>query len=587
MSVASAPGPPTAELANADAYCRRLARRHYENFTVASAVLPADLRTHLARIYAYCRVTDDLGDESRSTPRLRAWRDEVEAALVDDIAPTHPVLLALRETVAVCSIPVQVFLDLIDANLQDQRVTCYATWDELLAYCTLSAAPVGRMVLCVLGIRGALAERLSDDVCVGLQLANFAQDVGIDAQMGRCYLPQSDVASSGVNGAVASMCDRAASLLNSGRELESLTGGRLRAQLAMYRLGGMAILDAVRRASFRTDVARPQVSGTVKARLAVEAVSLLTGERDGAGRDSARSSTAPDIVAAERECQRLARRHAANFYWGFIALPRSQRTAIYSLYNFARQVDDAVDIPGIDDPAVRLAAVRERLDRALAGHPDDEVMSVVARTVVTYRIPRVELDELIAGVASDLGTRRYANWTELAEYCRLVASTVGRMCVRVFGFDSDAALGHADDLGLAMQLTNILRDVRGDLELGRVYLPADELAAFGIDDDQLAGLRPSPAWAAFVALQADRAHDLFDRGLRVDRHIPRRAGVCVRTMAGLYQRILAEIERSPGLPLQQRLSLPAATKAGVLLRAATGRSGRPEAGAASRRQVPR
>jgi phytoene synthase len=587
VSVASAPAPPTAELAHADAYCRRLARRHYENFTVASAVLPAHLRTHLARIYAYCRVTDDLGDESRSTARLLAWRDEVDAALVDDVAPTHPVLLALRETVAVCAIPVQVFLDLIDANLQDQRVNGYATWDDLLAYCTLSAAPVGRMVLAVLGIRGARAERLSDDVCVGLQLANFAQDVGVDAQMGRCYLPRSDVAALGLNGAVESMCNRATALLDSGRELESLTAGRLRAQLAMYRLGGNAVLDAVRRASFRTDVTRPQVSGTVKARLAVEAVSLLTGDRDGAGPKAARSSTARDIVAAERECQRLARRHAANFYWGFIALPRSQRTAIYSLYNLARQVDDAVDVPGIDHPELRLAAVRQRLDRALDGQPDDEVMTVVARTVVTYRIPRVELEELVAGVACDLGTRRYQTWEELAEYCRLVASTVGRMCVRIFGFDSDVALLHADDLGRAMQLTNILRDVRGDLELGRVYLPADELAAFGIDDDQLSGRRPSPAWADFVAFQAERAHELFDRGLQVDRHIPRRAGVCVRTMAGLYQRILAEIERSPGLPLQRRLSLPAATKAAVLLRAATGHHGRSGAGAPGPHRVPR
>jgi phytoene/squalene synthetase len=174
------PAPPQAELAHADAFCRRLARRHYENFTVASAVLPAELRLHLARIYAYCRVTDDLGDESRSEVRLRAWRDEVCAALTGTEVPSHPVLLALRETVTECALPLQPFLDLVSANLQDQRVTRYATWAELEAYCQLSAAPVGRMVLGVFGLRGARAERLSDAVCIGLQLANFAQDVAVD-----------------------------------------------------------------------------------------------------------------------------------------------------------------------------------------------------------------------------------------------------------------------------------------------------------------------------------------------------------------------------------------------------------------------
>ena len=572
MSVAIAAAPPPTELAHADAFCRRLARRHYENFTVASAVLPADLRVHLARLYAYCRVTDDLGDESRSATRLLAWRDEVEAALDAGVLPTHPVLLALRETVTVCSIPLQPLLDLIAANLQDQHVAEYATWAELEAYCRMSAAPVGRMVLAVLGIRRARAEQLSDDVCIGLQLANFAQDVGVDARLGRCYLPRAEVEALGLHGAVRAMCDRAAGLLESGRELEALTTGRLRAQLAMYRLGGEAIVEAVRQAAYRTDTVRPHVPGVVKARLAVEALALLAADREGASQPVPRPAgdAAPvlDIVAAEHICQRLARHHAANFYWGFIALPQSRRTAIYSLYDFARQVDDAVDTPGIADPRAALATVRTRLQRALAGDPDDEVMAVVARTVVAHRIPHEELEELIEGVACDLTTRRYQTWEELAEYCRLVASTVGRMCVRIFGFDDDVALRRADDLGRAMQLTNILRDVCGDLGLGRVYLPQDELAAFGIDERQLGAVTPPPGWNDFVAFQARRARGLFADGLLVDRHIPSRAGICVRTMAGLYQRILSEIELHPGLPLQRRLSLSPPRKAAVLLRAA-------------------
>ena len=341
--LAPAPAPPHAELVHADAFCRRLARRHYENFTVASAVLPADLRVHLARIYAYCRVTDDLGDESRSDTRLQMWRAEVTAALTGEAVPTHPVLLALRETVTACAIPVQPFVDLISANLQDQRVTAYASWPDLEAYCLLSAAPVGRMVLAVLGIRGPRAEQLSDSVCIGLQLANFAQDVAVDARLGRRYLPADDVAALGVHGAVRALCQRAEAMLQAGCELEAMTTGRLRAQLAMYRLGGTAILDAIRRASFRTDAVRPAVTAPVKARLAAEALALLATDRAG-------SASNRGIVQAERVCQRLARVNAANFYWGFIALPRPQRTAIYALYAFARQVDDAVDSPTATDP---------------------------------------------------------------------------------------------------------------------------------------------------------------------------------------------------------------------------------------------
>jgi 15-cis-phytoene synthase len=195
--------------------------------------------------------------------------------------------------------------------------------------------------------------------------------------------------------------------------------------------------------------------------------------------------------------------------------------------------------------------------------------------VAAHHIPVTELEGLIEGVECDLTTSRYATWDELAGYCRLVASTVGRMCVRIFGFDDEVALRYADDLGVAMQLTNILRDVRGDLEIGRIYLPTGELEAFGITEQQLAQGYGAPRWNEFVDFQARRARGLFASGLRVERHIPQRAGICVRTMAGLYQRILAEIEQHPEMPLQRRLSLTRSRKAAVLVRAALPRSARP------------
>jgi squalene synthase HpnC len=271
------PGVP-AELNAADAYCRYLANRHYENFSVASSVLTSATRLHLARIYAFCRTTDDLGDESgpAALARLALWREQVERCFEKGPSPIHPVLLALSQTIGAFDLPPQPFLDLIDANVQDQTVTSYDTWDDLRQYCMLSAAPVGRMVLRVFGVREARAERLSDDVCIGLQLANFAQDVSIDRGKGRTYLLQSDLQaqghSEGPRGAIRAMCDRAAGLLAAGRELEELVPLRLRIQLALYRLGGGAILAAVRQMDYRTDQRRPQLSRLEKARLVPLAV---------------------------------------------------------------------------------------------------------------------------------------------------------------------------------------------------------------------------------------------------------------------------------------------------------------------------
>jgi squalene synthase HpnC len=259
----------------ADVYCRQLTKRHYENFIVASGLVSADVRLDLARIYAFCRTTDDLGDESGSPDaaleRLDRWRADVHAMFAGKL-PVHPVLFALRETVARTTMSPEPFFDLIEANRLDQRVSAYETWPQLEAYCRLSAAPVGRMVLAVFGVQGVDAQMLSDDVCIGLQLANHAQDVKRDAGMGRRYILGEDVASSGTVGAVSKLVERARRLLDSGRALEAMVPLGLRMQLALYRLGGLAICDAIERIGFRTDVQRPVVSGRAKVSILARAI---------------------------------------------------------------------------------------------------------------------------------------------------------------------------------------------------------------------------------------------------------------------------------------------------------------------------
>lgn len=257
----------------ADQYCRTLTRRHYENFSVASRFVDGEKRRDLTRIYAFCRSTDDLGDESlpgSALARLERWRAEVEA-LFAGIEPVHPVLVALAPTIERREIPAEPFLDLIEANVMDQHVKHYPTWEDLIGYCRLSAAPVGRMVLHVFGVSGTEPKRLSDDVCIGLQLANHAQDVSRDAAIGRRYLVDSDVDARGIAGAAQAMVERARSLLASGVALEELVPRPLRLQLSLYRMGGLAICDAIQAGGYNTEHERPSVSASTKLSLVLRA----------------------------------------------------------------------------------------------------------------------------------------------------------------------------------------------------------------------------------------------------------------------------------------------------------------------------
>jgi phytoene synthase len=262
----------------------------------------------------------------------------------------------------------------------------------------------------------------------------------------------------------------------------------------------------------------------------------------------------------------MARREAKNFYWGFISLPHEQRIAIYSLYDFARQVDDEVDsAPRSDLIPQRLAEQRKRVSASEHSPEGDPVMYVLSRAVERYSIPESELQALIDGVEQDCTHTRYATWPELREYCTLVASIVGRMCVRIFGFDNAQALDRADDLGLALQMTNILRDVREDAEMGRVYLPQEDLQRFGILEADLLRGEPGESWSDLVAFETQRTRQLFQSGYEVLRYIPRRAGACVQTMAGIYERILEKIERDPRLPLRERAALSNGEKLRVVV----------------------
>lgn len=264
-----------------DASARRLLRRHYENFWVSSVLVPRRLRPHLARIYAFCRLTDDLGDErgDDAEPALRTWREDLLRCYAQPASPFDPALKALAQTIAEFDLDRRLFCDLIEANLQDQRVNAYGDYEALFAYCRLSAAPVGRLVLRLYGLNDVQLDRWSDDVCIGLQLANFAQDVSVDREKGRVYLVKTELDRGGVEGAIRSMCGQAATLLSTGAALEAAVPYRLRLQLSLYRRGGEAILRAIRDLDYRTDRRRPRVSNLRKAGLLLSAA-LISARRN-------------------------------------------------------------------------------------------------------------------------------------------------------------------------------------------------------------------------------------------------------------------------------------------------------------------
>jgi phytoene synthase len=245
-------------------------------------------------------------------------------------------------------------------------------------------------------------------------------------------------------------------------------------------------------------------------------------------------------VTAERayaEVERLTRRRARNFAYGIMVLPRDKRRAIAAIYAFARSVDDIADG---DLPTEEKRSRLEELGAAIAREPGDDAMLVALADARTrFPIPFDSLRALVSGGLQDLDQSRYADFADLRGYCEKVAGAVGVCCVGVYGSDD---VERAETLGIALQLINILRDVREDWELGRVYLPQDELASFGVTEDDIAAGRSTDAWRALMTFEAERARAFLRDGLGLLRTLDGRSALCVSTFAGLYRETLDRIE---------------------------------------------
>ena len=292
-----------------------------------------------------------------------------------------------------------------------------------------------------------------------------------------------------------------------------------------------------------------------------------------------------DLTEAYRECERITWSQARNFAYGIRLLPHEKRRGLAVIYAFARRIDDIGDgtLPGqqADMPAEQkiadLEAARQavlNLDGASGASLDDPVLLALADVKRNFPVPMEAFGELIDGCVADVRGTRYETFEDLHHYCRCVAGSIGRLSLGIFGtgpdhtgHDQQEAARLADSLGVALQLTNILRDIREDHENGRVYLPAEDLAKFDIDLD-------APSVSQFIRLvefEAERAREWYAAGWQLLPVLDRRSAACTGAMAGIYRRLLERIAAQPAAVLDSRVSLSTGEKAMVAVRALAGR----------------
>jgi squalene synthase HpnC len=577
----------------AQRYTRWLATHHYENFHVVSWLLPPKLDQHFYNVYAYCRWSDDLGDEVRGRTRalelLDAWEDELRLIYLPDGQPSHPVLVALRETIRAKDIPIEPFLDLLKAFRRDQTIQRYDTWDDVLDYCVYSANPVGRLVLYLCGYRDQPRQRLSDYTCTALQLANFWQDVSRDLEKGRIYIPLSMLTAHGLSEQdvlarrfdsrytqlMKDLIARTRALFIAGLPLVRQVDRALRTDIELFSRGGLAILDSIEASGYNTLTRRPALTRRDKLGLIGRALwSRLATSQD---RDFGRASHSivekvPRVAArfglnaSYAECNRVARAAHSSFYVAFYGLRKDKRNALCALYAFMRLVDNVSDERGeLASKRRSLARWRAMLDEAAAGntigHP---ILPALADAMARFQIPTRYFHDLILGAEMDLTVSSYATFDRLCEYCYRVAGTVGLTCLHVFGFRNPRAPDLAERLGLAFQLTNILRDIPSDYEMGRVYLPQEDLDRFGVKPENLRGPL-TPQLEKLLEFEAERAWRLYEEGAPLVYEVDADSRAALWALVRTYSALLARIEERGFDVFSSRASLSGAEKIQYLL----------------------
>ncbi len=250
-----------------------------------------------------------------------------------------------------------------------------------------------------------------------------------------------------------------------------------------------------------------------------------------------------DLEEAYEACAQITRDASTNFYYAFLTLPEEKRRAIYATYAFCRLCDDIVDEPDRpQDPASELADVRNRLSGAYNGTESGAIWTALADSQKRFGIGEAHYAAVIEGCEMDLTRSRYQTFDDLVDYCKKVASAVGLVCIEVCGYEDQNAVQHAIDLGIAMQLTNVIRDVAEDVANGRIYLPLEDIERFGYSEQELLDGTVNDNFRRMIQFQVERAKDYFQRGNQLFPLLDRRSRACPQAMAEVYMSILDKIE---------------------------------------------
>jgi phytoene synthase len=273
-----------------------------------------------------------------------------------------------------------------------------------------------------------------------------------------------------------------------------------------------------------------------------------------AGRDDA------SLEADYERCAQITRRSRSSFYYAFILLPPERRRALHAVYAFCRFIDDIADDESIREPALLLKRWREELDRVYTGTPTRALSRALADSAQRFNIPRELFEEIIAGVEMDLSRKRYQSWQELEPYCYRVASALGLICIEIFGYRNPSAKSYAENLGLALQLTNILRDVREDAERGRIYIPLEDLERFKVREEEILSAAYTPNFVSLMDFEARRAQELYAKAQSALAPEDRATLLTAEAMRLIYAALLERIIKSNYRVLDRRHSLSAPHK---------------------------
>lgn len=553
-----------------------------ENFPVASRLIPKRLRPHIMAFYGFVRLADDIADDPHLDPDIKiAQLDALERAMVSGIGAQSWLAPALQLKASLTATGVSGLhaRQVLQAFRRDAQGGRCKGWSDLLLYCRYSANPVGRFLL-ELHREGMNAAPASDALCTALQVLNHIQDCRSDwVDLGRCYLPTDwfgeaggnpeqlveNAATPAVRAVIGRCLDQVDALLDRAATLPRLVsdpGLRMEA----------AVIIRLARALSRRLRRQDPLAGRVELGSLGKGLAALGGVLDG-------------IVARPPKGAELAtgrRGRSSTFYWPLRFLPPAKRRAMFAIYDFCREVDDIADEPGpLEARQAALAGWRRNLDAVYAGTvprgADATLLANLGAAVRRYRLPRAEFDAMVDGMAMDLnGPILAPDLQTLTLYCRRVAGAAGLLSVRVFGEESDARTdAFAIALGEALQLTNILRDLKEDARIGRLYLPRELIAGAGIPlpdaeatPDTVLGHDGLPEVCEGVAELAEARFAAARAALGTLDARPLWPAVA---MMLLYRRLLTRLRRRGWQDLSTRPRLSAAEKVGVALRCALGR----------------